>query len=121
MNNIRFMTWEHARKPMQTPQDSPAAAVMRYRQDVIKRLARLFYRQNALSLALDCFKLISDALARCPQSMPSTRNFFFFPPARWWGERLRRAGGIKSISPFDYMLGNIPPQLHVLNLCCTPA
>ena len=79
------------------------------------------YRQirprNALPRAPARVKSNYD-LARCPQPMPSTRNFCFFFRARCWGEQHRRAGGVKKI-PFPLHVGGECPAT-LLNSCISP-
>ena len=68
----------------------------------------------------NCPKSTSDALARCPQPLPSTHTCFSFFRAGCWGWRDRHGRGDLRIPPFYHMLGVYAP-VKLQKLCITPA
>ena len=64
--------------------------------------------RNALPRAPACFKSNSDALARCPQPMPSTRNFVL--SGRLLGRTLQPRTRGQNGSPFWLYIGVVCPR-----------
>ena len=72
--------------------------------------------REAPARAPDCPKFSSDALARCPQTLPSTHTFSFFFSTSLGLTGPRRTRGLRDIPPFYHMLGAYAPA-NLLNLC----
>ena len=71
--------------------------------------------REALARAPDCPKSSSDALAKCPQTLPSTHAFFFFEHVV--GANGTAADARSYRSPFSTIRwGGMPPQIYSMHV-----